>query len=80
MTGTAKRTVTVSARLSRRATLSLTLLDGKGRVLARWQRAAKAGALKLALRVPPQARHPRRASLRISADTTRKVVPVAVRA
>jgi hypothetical protein len=77
-------TLTVTARLSRAATMSLRLLDRDGRELARWSRRAPgAGTLRLTLPLPPRARRAGTARLRVEAgaDPVRaRVVPVQLRA
>ena len=77
----AKPTLKLTARLNRAATLSFTLLDRKGRVIAHWSKRVAAGTVKLALPLPVHARRPGRDTLRITASSAApvKVVPAVLR-
>jgi hypothetical protein len=79
LAGKARRTLTVTARLGRAATLSLLLHDGRGRTLGRWRRPAKAGAVRLVLPVSAKRALPQRATLSLASGTTRSAVVVAIR-
>jgi hypothetical protein len=79
LAGRVRRTLTVTARLGRAATLSLLLHDGRGRTLGAWRRPAKAGALRLVLPVKAGRALPLRATLVIASGTTRTAVVVAIR-
>ena len=62
----AKPVLTLTTKLSKATTLNLVLLNAKGHVVARWTRRVKAGAAKLSLVLPVQARKAGRNTLRIT--------------
>jgi hypothetical protein len=78
LAGTGRRTLRVTARLGRAATLTLTLLDGRARALGRWRRSVKPGTARPALPVSARVRQPRRAALVLASDGTRRTVAVAI--
>ena len=72
--------IALTVEVSKKTTLTLTLLGANGKVLARWRQGAKPGTAKLTLKLPPGARHPGKDTIRIAAGTSKpKTIPLTIK-
>jgi hypothetical protein len=77
----ARPTLTLTAKLDRARTLTVTLLDAGGHTVAHWSKQAAAGTSKLALLVPAAARQAGRHQIRVAAaGATTRTLSVVFRA